>query len=442
MQLKYRTPDGAVQMTMARALMQHRAPVQANPNGNTLPELVPEDDEALRSIMEDAEWAFEQVKNKPIWAATLSGGKDSAATVCLAIEYLKRHPEVRPKLLILHADTLMESPPMEEFARFLMGAMQEECQKHGIDCEVWIVTPPPADDFWTLTLGYGYPPFSNNFRPCTDRIKVKPQIAALESVARRYTPEGGQIGDVAALLLGVRMDESDARREGLSKVCNLQDGECGQILDAPQHLPGVTTVAPIINARTCKVWDLNMFILPALGWPVERLAEIYGDDVVRFGCWMCPLVKRVRDVENLVQLPENAWMEHLLRFREDFLSEARNPANRMKTSTAPQMPRAQAKIAALDAATAHLKAEGKDATDAEKRLGRARKREEYLLTHDSTQTGTILPYRERQLSNLLTLQETVGRQLIRPEVVEYIHLLWADEKATGRRGKSGRAKGA
>lgn len=238
MKLRYRTPEGTVQTTLARAFMQHRTPVAVNPQGSTLPEIVPEDDEALRQIMVDAEWAFEQVKDKPVWAATLSGGKDSAATVCLAIEYLKRNPDVRPKLVILHADTLMEAPPMEEFARHLMSAMQMECERHGIECEVRITVPLLEDDYWVMQLGYGYPPFNHSFRPCTDRMKIRPNTVSLSEFVKEFAPGGEKIGDVVALLLGVRMDESNARREGLSKICNLQDGECGQILDAPERLPG------------------------------------------------------------------------------------------------------------------------------------------------------------------------------------------------------------
>lgn len=432
--LKYRTPAGTVQMTLARAFMNHRTPVQANPQGQTLPELVPDHDEALQSIMADAEWAFEQVKDKPVWAATLSGGKDSAATVCLAIEWLKRNPEVRPKLLLLHADTLQEAEPMETFARHLLDVMKAECDRHGIDCEIRIVEPIVEDDMWTMLLGYGYPPFSNNFRPCTDRMKRKPQIAVMNMVAQDFTPEGGQLGDVVALILGVRMDESDARRERLSKVCNLTDGECGQLLDAPQDMPGVTTVAPIINARTCKVWDLDMFILPALGWPTERLAEIYGDDVVRFGCWLCPLVKRVKDVENLAQLPEHAWMTALIRFREDFLREADKPDNRLKESTERQLQRVRDEIAALESVTDRDE-------DQTKRLEHLRKREAWLTNNPFTKRGTTLAFRRRWLGRLLEVQADTDRPLIRPEVVAHIRQLWATEAATGKRGKSGRAKG-
>lgn len=397
-----------------RVFMQYRTPVEANPDGATLQELVLGDDEVMKSILRDAEWAFEQVKRKPVWAATLSGGKDSAATVCLAIEYLKRNPDVRPKLVILHADTLMEAPPMEEFARHLMATMAAECKAHGIERHIVTTEPPLEDDFWVLTLGHGYPPFNHGFRPCTTRLKTKPNANALVELVQTWTPADQKPGDAIALLLGVRMDESDHRREGLKKVCNLTDGECGQILDAPEHIPGdVVTVAPIINAKTCKVWDLNMFILSELGWPTATLAEIYGDEVVRFGCWMCSLVERVKDVENLMQIEEHAWMEHLWRFRADYLREAAMDENRLfmsleeKKATSPNWK--------------ERKIDGKE-TKGIKR-------------------GITLAFRRRWLDRLLELQATVGRQLIRPEAEQRIRELWEIEATTGKRGKSGRAAG-
>lgn len=456
MKTRYRTPNGSVQFTLARALMQNRPSVEVNANATSLEEIVPEDDEQLRHIMADAEWAFDQIKDRPVWAATLSGGKDSTATVCLAIEYLKRHPEVRPRLVILHADTLMEAPPMEEFARSLMtDSMAEECRKHGINCEVRITVPPLEDDFWVMTLGYGYPPFNHSFRPCTTRMKTKPNAKALIEAVAEWSPNHQTPGDMIALLLGVRMDESDARREGLKKICDLTDGECGQILDAPEHIPGdIITVAPIINAKTCKVWDLNMFILPALGWPVERLAEIYGDDVVRFGCWMCSLVTKVKDVENLMQVPEYAWMEHLWRYRHDYLAEAEKDENRLFMTLADketQLERRREKLRErIDKVNENVLRLVEREKDTAKVLARRDKLQIELdavimrkitTGEKGVKRGVKLDFRRLWLGNLLALEVQVGRQLIRPEATEFIYKLWEIEETTGRRGKSGRAAG-
>lgn len=381
-----------IQTTLNRQLMLSRATLPTgSTDGTHLWELAPPHHEPMFKLLAEVESALDSITHLPVWVVQYSGGKDSTAVLCLTVEYLLRHHDLRTrvKLLVTHNDTLMDAPPLEENARMVMAETKRRLEADGFGCEIRVTLPPLEDDFWVMCLGYGYPPFNQRFRPCTSRMKINPSKREMEAVCREA---GGKEnpGEIMALLLGVRTGESTARASRYGVSCNLQDGECGQILELDDALSGATGLAPIINAKTCTIWDAVQFLLPSIGYPTAPLAEIYGDEVVRFGCWMCPLVSRVRDVENLIQVAEWAWMDRLLTFRQDYLQEAKRNENRIFDE-------------------------------------RGKKR------------GLKLQFRQRWLDRLLALQEEVGRQLVQPEAVMRIRELLALEQATGQRGKSRQA---
>lgn len=403
-----------------RTFMQDRPAVNLNrPDSIHLADLPFEHDTQLRGVFQHAEDVFDSIAHRKVWVVKSSGGKDSSLTLALAVEYLLRRPEIRPQVYVIRNDTLMELPQLTDFAHRLVEYAHALCTERGIALHE-IVTKPEMDDrYWVMALGHGYPPFNRQFRPCTTRMKITPS----EAVMKRLLDDLGTDGNDMAVLLGVRRAESADRAERYKDApsgdsCLRGEGECGSVtvdglaFTADLQERGIVDVYPVLPATTGNVWDALFWLLPTLGWPTKELADIYGDEHTRFGCWKCPLVQRVRDVEMLLQTPGNEWLDNLLSFRADYLSEAQQDENRL-----------------------HI-------VHAEERLtrtGRVRKA-------GAQKTGLTPAFRERWLERLTTLDAevnaTTGYHLIEPEEVEYIRWLWERERLTGKRGKGGRGRGA
>lgn len=421
----------AVQFKL-RTFMKDRIPVNLHrPESVHLYDLVDTEDPDLYAGFFHAEEVFDSITGRTIWIIKYSGGKDSTKVYCLAVEYLIRRPHLNIRLVVVRNDTLMDAPQLTAFADQVCEYAQALCDAHGIQHDVVITKPLMDDRYWVMVLGHGYPPFNRQFRPCTTRMKIMPSEAVMKQVLSELATDGGNM----AVLMGVRRSESQERAERYAEdegqgkpkksrqdACVRGEGECGQVTvdgnafsdDLAES--GILDVYPILNVRTCKVWDSLAFIFAPLGWPTAALADIYGEEETRFGCWMCSLVGRVRDIENLAQVPGNEWLDDLLTYRADFLTEALMDENRL-----------------------HVIHEEGRIVKAGKNKGKPRK-------GGKQKTGLRMHFRERKLAELLTITERVRQQtgylLIEEDEVAYIRECWAKEKATGKRGKAGLGKGS
>lgn len=423
------TKRRAVQFKL-RAFMKDRVPVNIHrPDSVHLYHLVETDAQNLYEMLFFAEEVFDSITNRPIWIIKFSGGKDSTAVYCAAVEYLIRRPQLNIRLVVIRNETLMDAPQLIAQAELITEYGQALCDAHGIRHDVVITKPRMDDRYWVMTLGHGYPPFNRDFRPCTSAMKTKPSELVMVDVLESLGAEGAQM----AVLMGVRTAESKDRAERYADsdgkggkkfnkdACIRGEGECGQLTadgtafseDIAQK--GVIDVYPILHARTCTVFDSITFVFADLNWPTGVLADIYGEEDTRFGCWMCSLVPRVRDIENLAQVPGNEWLDKLLAFRADYLAEALLDANRLHVVHEP----------------GRLIKKGKN-------KGKERKA-------GTQKTGLTMAFRERWLSRLLDLdaeiRETTGYILIEEEEVNHIRHLWERERRTGKRGKAGRGLG-
>lgn len=451
-----------------RTFMKDRAPVEIkNLDGQHLWEMV-DMDSPLYPILFQAEEVFDGIASRPIWVDKYSGGKDSSFVKFLATEYLLRHPELNVRMVTIRNDTLMDAPQLTEFAEMVSAYAAETLASIGIRNDVIVTTPLMDDRFWVMILGHGYPPFNRDFRPCTTAMKIKPS----EAIMRRILADLGTDGTKMAVLIGVRRAESQERADRYAEAaleiaeirlqrigpdtpapeaevlrseaetlrsavarasaakpkhksttdaCIRGEGECGQLTVDGKGVSdtlaqkGVIDVYPILEAKTCKVWDGLVFVAAPAGWPTAELADIYGDEETRFGCWLCPLVPNVKDLEQLAQLPGNEWLEKLLTFRADFLWEAAKDANRL-----------------------HITHGGGREVTKGRRKGAARE-------GGVMKTGLQMAFREMWLEKLVALRNEVlalsGYVLITDEEVAYIRFLWEREKATGKRGKAGKGLG-
>lgn len=261
-----------------------------------------------------------QKDSKP-WVITYSGGKDSTMTLQLVLEAVAENP--KRETHILYADTKVEPPPVINNAKRLLRKIEMWAKKHDLPIITEVLHPKLEDNFFVLVLGKGYLPPTRWFRWCTERLKVRPIKQYIRSIIKKY-------GD-CTVLLGMRLKESATRDNGLKKR--------GYSKWMPfEGLKGATIYAPILELSIEDVWTYLLNNQSPWGMDNHLLRSLYtgGNSScslfcggIRFGCWVCTVVKKDRCTEGLSQLPEWEWLSMLITYR-DKLSEVRNnPANRI-----------------------------------------------------------------------------------------------------------------
>jgi len=276
-------------------------------------------DSELRALLEKSELVFDEISSRNLsrWVVTFSGGKDSTLTALLAADYLAQLAQP-PQLDVVYSDTLLEIPAMRSAAQSFLDYLREFGAVHELPIRVHIVRPKVSDRFWVRMIGKGYPPPKPKFRWCTKRLKIAPATPFVDT------------GEPTAVLTGVRYGESAQRTARLVASC-ATGGECGQDYWA-QRGPRdsrITYFAPVIDWRTCKVWDFLHFVAPLAGWPTQDVYALYGDTSLRFGCWTCTLVRRDKTVEALIERDPGSSLVKLHDFREFIWAESQKPENRL-----------------------------------------------------------------------------------------------------------------
>jgi len=244
------------------------------------------------------------------WAIAYSGGKDSSATVSVVVHLIETGVIHRPEsLTVLYADTRQEIPPLH----FSAMKMLDWLNQRGIDTQ--IVLPKLDDRFFVYMFGRGVPPPNNNtLRWCTPQIKVEPMVNALKALRDEH-------GEKFLIITGVRVGESAARDQRIALSCGRNGAECGQGWFQETTPESVAdTLAPLLHWRVCHVWDWLMFDAPALGFPTNLVAEVYGGEAAqemnaRTGCIGCPLAERDIALDYVIGLPQWEYLAPLKRLK-------------------------------------------------------------------------------------------------------------------------------
>jgi len=269
-------------------------------------------------------------ENPRPWILGFSGGKDS--TLLLQLVWLalrKIEPILRTRhVYVVCNDTLVENPRIAKFIHVTLEKIQEAAAKEGMPITVHQTSPRLEDTFWVNLLGKGYPAPNNSFRWCTDRLKIDPTTAFIQSKI-------SEVGEVI-ILLGTRSNESSNRARSIQKSKIHIDGER---LRKNTNLLNSYVFAPIVDVLTDELWVYLLQVDPPWGGTHRELITLYrnasgGDCPLvidtttpscgksRFGCWVCSVVKRDKSMEGLVDSGED-WMEPLIEFR-DMLVDYRN----------------------------------------------------------------------------------------------------------------------
>ncbi len=242
------------------------------------------------------------------WIITFSGGKDSTTTVIIALEAALSFAHKVQRIDLVYSNTQVEIPVIEQYALGFLSHLKRFDRLTELPLFCHVVSPSVDESFWVCLLGKGYPPPHQQFRWCTQRLKIWPAEQALKSFAQP---------NKTVILTGVRFGESPNRDHRLHQSCS-RGGECGQgaWLEYSPRLQAMY-LAPIVEWRECDVWDFLNFYAPELGYPTEQLEQgVYNGRETRFGCWMCTVLRQDRAMEKITALPQWSHLKPLLEFRK------------------------------------------------------------------------------------------------------------------------------
>lgn len=250
------------------------------------------DEQTITLISEEYE------KSELDWTIGYSGGKDSTALLKLvynALKHIRNHNKI---VNVIYCDTGVEIPIVKSYVEKTFKKLKKESRENNIPLRFKIVAPILEDKFFVKVIGRGYPPPTNKFRWCTDRLKVKPiQKILNESIKENI------------VLLGVRKGESKERDKIILKHY-LED-----IYYFKQSNFSKTRIfSPVLHYSTADIWASILKLKNPVGIDGRFLQSLYlivqGDSEFNFGdtthkegrlgCWTCTVVRKDNAVKNLI----------------------------------------------------------------------------------------------------------------------------------------------
>ncbi|WP_330632933.1 DNA phosphorothioation system sulfurtransferase DndC [Halocatena halophila] len=262
------------------------------------------------------------------WVIGYSGGKDSTTALQLiwyAISDLPEEQQDKP-VYVISSDTLVETPKIVNHIVSTLENVNEFAAKDDLPFEAHKVTPQIDDTFWVNLIGRGYPAPNQNFRWCTERMKIDPA----DNFIKEKVSEHGEV----VVILGARKAESSTRKQ----VMDLHAID-GSVLSRHSKFANAFVYTPIEDWIVDDVWSYLLQVDCPWGKNNRDLAALYqeADDECpmvidtktpscgnsRFGCWTCTVVSEDKAMQNMIDEGED-WMESLLEFR-DFLKMTQDP---------------------------------------------------------------------------------------------------------------------
>jgi DNA sulfur modification protein DndC len=256
-----------------------------------------------------------------------SGGKDSTTVLQLIWNAIAQLPIAQRthKIYVLTNDTLVENPIVSTQVRNALKQMERAAQEQGMPVITRMTTPAIKDTFWVSLIGKGYAAPRNQFRWCTERLKITP---ADEFIRSTIALNGSMV-----LVLGVRKTESATRAASMAKQREFRVSD--RLNLNPNH-PGSLTYSPIESWRTDEIWLYLMQFDNPWGGSNKDLFTLYRGATAdnecplvvdtstpscgssRFGCWVCTMVSQDKSMEAMIQNDEDKeWMQPLLDIRNE-----------------------------------------------------------------------------------------------------------------------------
>ncbi|MBM7691626.1 DNA sulfur modification protein DndC [Peribacillus deserti] len=273
------------------------------------------------------------------WVVGYSGGKDSTVVVQLVFEALSEMPkdELHKKVYVISSDTLVETPLIINSINTTLRRIQDAALSLDLPIETHKVKPDYEQSFWVNIIGKGYPSPNQQFRWCTDRLKIDP--------ANKFIMDKVSSFGEVIMVLGVREDES-ATRGNVIRSHTIE----GKTFMRHSTLANAYVYAPIRSFTLDDVWDYLLNYPSPWGDDNHDLHRLYQDSssgecplVVdksikesagscgnsRFGCWVCTVVNEDKALTGFIQSGHD-WMKPLLDYRNwlSFIRDSRT--RRMK----------------------------------------------------------------------------------------------------------------
>ncbi|WP_052761312.1 phosphoadenosine phosphosulfate reductase family protein [Sedimenticola thiotaurini] len=277
----------------------------------------------MKKLHNSIEATIEQLNNDDSpWIVGFSGGKDSSLVIQILISAFCQLPvSKRKKLYVFYCDTGVEIPVLKDYIKNTLERIRKEGRALGVDISVKAIKPAVKDRYFVKVIGRGYPPPTNIFRWCTDRLRIDPIQVAI----KQYVGDGE-----ATVILGTRFSESGERDKILK----------ANALDKPylfkqQGHQKTTLFCPIVDFTAEDVWEgllcikgvsaIDLHLISKIykeisgECPIIRLPETNPCSKGRFGCWTCTVVRKDKASKNLI-LNGYKSLEPLYEFREWLLS--------------------------------------------------------------------------------------------------------------------------
>ncbi len=289
----------------------------------------------ISDIIEDIKEQYLEEDNNIPWIIGFSGGKDSTTVLTLVWRALLLVREERGQkalsrqVFVVNNDTLVENPIITDYIVEVLDCIKKGASEQNLPIRVEITLPKLEDSFWINFLGKGYPVPNNQFRWCTERLKIKP-------TSQFILDKVDAMGE-AIVLIGTRLSESATRAKSIRK----HEIKGHRLTKHPLN-PNTFTYAPIKELYLEEVWYVLSKEPSPWGYDNDKLLQIYADASAddyecptmitdktqpscgqsRFGCWVCTVVKEDKSMKALVE-HGNAWMAPMLAYR-DLMVEGRN----------------------------------------------------------------------------------------------------------------------
>jgi len=351
------------------------------------------------SIVADIKTEYLSDTQRYPWIIGFSGGKDSTLVAQAVLEaILAVPPSARTREVhVVSNDTLVESPMVIAHMNRVQRQIEEASKNMGLPVTVVTTKPEIGQTFWVLLIGRGYPSPNQSMRWCTDRLKIQPTSSYILNNVSKH--------GAAIVVLGVRKDESNSRRNSIDKFQNLENSK----LTPHSDLVGAFIYRPIVELKLDDVWEVLSENPPPWGGTHKELIQLYRDagggecPVVlskeeapgcgtkssRFGCWTCTVVEKDKSLQGFIDIG-NHHFNSLMDFR-DWLKVIRN------------MP---------------------EYRQVERRNGRM---QFDLLTGKHIPGPFTIQARKMILDKLRDTEKEFGNQLISKEEIDIIESTWADE---------------
>lgn len=273
------------------------------------------------------------------WVVGYSGGKDSTAVVQLvfsALSEMESH-QLTKKVYVISSDTLVETPLIVQSINTTLNRIETKAKELNLPIETKKVKPLIEQSFWVNIIGKGYPSPNQQFRWCTDRMKIDP--------ANKFIKEKVDTFGEVIMVLGVRESESASRASSM-KSHSIE----GKLLMKHSTLTNAYVYAPIRNFDIDNVWDYLLDEESPWGDNNVDLYKLYSESSggecpliidqsikesagscgnSRFGCWVCTVVHEDKALTGFIESGQD-WLEPLLEFR-NWLAQIRDDrTKRMK----------------------------------------------------------------------------------------------------------------